>query len=145
MIFMTYDPYMDLNLEEYKEICVICLTSDRLINLNTQPYFILSCDCSCLIHLECLDKLYSYHADLYKPCYCPICRKSMLFKNINIPNFIKYSNLIYYYSYMVYVYMFTKIIIAILFALFSFFSYILIIRDSISIFYFFIYNWPQVS
>jgi hypothetical protein len=145
MIFMTFDPYMENQPVDYIDTCVICLISDRLINLKTQPFFRLGCNCSCLIHYECLEKYYYYNETLTNQCYCPICRNSILFYNISVPNFIKYNNCIYLYAYLVYIYMFIKIIRHMLIRVFTFISYILVFRHIISFFYFLCYNCPQVS
>lgn len=78
MIFITFDPYADnynYFVNNAENTCIICLEkNNNFSDLNSQQYFIKTCDCNCSIHRACLKEYYNFN----EICRCPICRECVM-------------------------------------------------------------------
>jgi hypothetical protein len=109
MLFITYDPYSDINcdMNDVNESCIICHENDPfLLNYSTQPFYIVNCNCNFNIHYQCLDQYYNYNILHNQICKCIICRECYLLPSMNAPNYITkiavlLFNFIKYYTYLI--------------------------------------------
>lgn len=146
MLFNTFQPYDDNEIfDSYNDKCIICLTDYKLISLKCQPFFISNCICNCWVHYECLEEYFFYNKSLNMPCFCPICRTSVIYFNHKPPYLIQTFNLINIYAYLLKYFMLIKLLSKLIFTLFSFSIYIFIYFDTVSFYYYLYYNSPHVS